>query len=274
MGVQDERVAQFRRLHASGCFVMPNPWDVGSARVLAAMGFPALATTSSGLAWTTGRADTEMPLEAVLAHLEAVAGAVEVPVNADLEDGYAVRPEDVARTVGRAARTGVAGLSLEDSAREGDEPLLSLDLAADRVAAAREAIDRSGSGVLLTARSEGFVAGRPDLEETVRRLRAYASAGADCLYAPGITTAGQISAVVEAAGDLPVNLLVHAPFVTVQEAAGLGVRRVSTGGALAKTAWRAWLAAAQEIAGSGTFGSFADLPDVDALHRTTPDLPG
>lgn len=272
MAAQDARVEAFRALHASGCFVMPNPWDVGSARLLAGSGFPALASTSSGLAWTTGRPDGQVPLEEVLVHLASLVEAVDVPVSADLEDGYAVHPEDVAVTVGRAVRTGIAGLSVEDSARGGEEPLLDLDLAVARVAAAREEIERSGTGVLLTARSEGFVAGRPDLRETVRRLRAYAAAGADCLYAPGITTAEQIRTVVDAAGDLPVNLLVHAPFVTLEEAASLGVRRISTGGALARTAWRGVLEAVREIAGAGTFGAFADLPDVDALHRTTPDL--
>lgn len=267
MGTIEDRVGEFRRLHEAGCFVMPNPWDVGSARALAGMGFPALATTSSGFAWTTGRPDTEAPLEDVLAHLRAVAGAVGVPVNADFENGYAVEPDGVAANVAEAVRTGIAGLSIEDSTREGDEPLVELDLAVARVAAAREAIDRSGTGVLLTARSEGFVVGQPDLEETVRRLRAYAAAGADCLYAPRITTVEEISAVVEAAGALPVNLLVNAPFITVAEAAELGVRRISVGGTLARAAWGGWLRAAEEIAGAGTFGAFTDLPDVDAIAR-------
>lgn len=267
MGVHEDRVREFRRLHESGCFVMPNPWDVGSARALEGMGFPALATTSSGFAWTIGRADTQAPLEAVLEHLRAVASAVAIPVNADLEDGYAVQPEEVAANVLRAARTGVAGLSVEDSSRGGDEPLLDRDLAVARVAAAREAVDRSGTGVVLTARSEGFVVGRPDLEETVRRLQAYADAGADCLYAPRITSVKEITTVVGALAPKPVNLLVNAPFITVGEAADLGVRRISVGGTLARAAWGGWLGAAQEIAEDGTFTGFRDLPDVDALHQ-------
>lgn len=263
-----ERVEEFHRLHESGCFVMPNPWDVGSARALAAMGFPALATTSSGFAWTTGRADTEAPFEEVLDYLRAVAAAVDVPVNADLEDGYAREPRDVAHNVGLAVRTGVAGLSIEDSSRGGGDLLLEPDLALARVRAAREAIDASGTGVLLTARSEGFVVGRPDLEETVRRLRAYAEAGADCLYAPGITTTEQVRAVVDAVAPRPVNLLVNAPFITVAEAAALGVRRISVGGTLARAAWGGWLDVARQIAGDGTFEGFTDLPDVDGLHRS------
>ena len=268
MGVHEDRVREFHRLHENGCFVMPNPWDVGSARALEGMGFAALATTSAGFAWTLGRADTHAPFDAVLEHLRDLTAAVKVPVNADLEDGYAVQPEDVAANVLRAARTGVAGLSVEDSSRSGPDPLLDRDLAVARIAAAREAVDRSGTGVLLTARSEGFVVGRPDLDETVHRLRAYAEAGADCLYAPRITTPEQIRAVVDAVAPRPVNLLVNAPFITVEEAAELGVRRISVGGTLARAAWGGWLGAAQEIAEDGTFGAFRDLPDVDALHRT------
>ncbi|GAA5160940.1 isocitrate lyase/PEP mutase family protein [Ornithinimicrobium tianjinense] len=267
MSTHEDRVAQFHRLHESGCFVMPNPWDVGSARALAGLGFPALATTSAGFAWTLGRADTRAGLEPMLVHLREIAAAVEVPVNADFEDGFAVEPDEVAENVRRAAETGVAGLSVEDSSRDGGEPLLDRELSVDRVAAAREAIDRSGTGVLLTARSEGFVVGRPDLAETVRRLRAYADAGADCLYAPRLSTVEEVRAVVEAVAPKPVNLLVNGPFITVAEAAALGVRRISVGGTLARAAWRGWLGVAREIADEGTFTGFHDLPDVDALHR-------
>jgi 2-methylisocitrate lyase-like PEP mutase family enzyme len=270
MSVHEDRVREFHRLHESGCFVMPNPWDVGSARALEGMGFPALATTSAGFAWTLGRADTAAPLEVVLQHLRDVAAAVEVPVNADFEGGYALEPEDVAGNVLLAVRTGVAGLSIEDRQPGGPGPLLDRDLSVARVAAAREAIDRSGSGVLLTARSEGFVVGRPDIEETVRRLQAYAEAGADCLYAPRLTTVEQVRAVVDAVAPKPVNLLVHAPFITVEQAADLGVRRISVGGTLARAAWGGWLRAAREIAGQGTFGGFEDLPDVEALQRRDP----
>ena len=265
MTAQQDRVAAFRELHASGCFVMPNPWDVGSARALEQLGFPALATTSAGFAWTTGRPDNGVTLDQTLDHLRAVSAAVTVPVNADFEGGYAVEPEQVAEHVRRATGTGIAGLSIEDSTGDADDPLHDAGLAVERIRAARQAIDESGTGVLLTARSEGFVVGRPDLDETVRRLRAYAEAGADCLYAPRISTVEQVSAVVAAVAPKPVNLLVNAPFVTVAEAAALGVRRISVGGTLARTAWGGFLEAAREIADSGTFACFDRLPDVDAM---------
>ncbi len=263
--MQDQRIAEFHRLHASGCFVMPNPWDAGSARALEQMGFKALATTSAGLAWTLGRADNHVTLEEALEHLRVIAAAVEVPVNADFEGGYAVDPGDVAANVKRAAETGIAGLSIEDSSGDAAEPLFDFDLAVARIAAARQAIDESGTGVLLTGRSEGFVAGRPDIDETVRRLRAYADAGADCLYAPRIAKLEDVSAVVAAVSPKPVNLLINMPFTTVAEAAELGVRRISVGGTLARTAWGGFLAAAQEIADDGTFSKFDGLPNVDGL---------
>lgn len=265
MSTQDDRVAAFHRLHESGCFVMPNPWDVGSARALEHLGFPALATTSAGFAWTTGRPDAHVELEPVLDHLRSVAAAVDVPVNADFEGGYAVEPEQVGHHVRLAAATGIAGLSIEDSTGDPTDPLHDLDLAVERIRAAREAIDASGTGIVLTGRSEGFVVGRPDLEETVRRLRAYAAAGADCLYAPRLDSVEQIEAVVAAVAPKPVNLLVNAPFITVAEAAALGVRRISVGGTLARTAWQGFLGAAQEIAEKGTFSRFRNLPDIDGL---------
>jgi 2-methylisocitrate lyase-like PEP mutase family enzyme len=265
MSAQAEKVQAFHRLHGEGCFVIPNPWDVGSAVALERMGFKALATTSSGHAWTLARADNQVSLDRMLKHLREVAGAVGVPVNADFEGGFADDPEDVAANVKLATATGIAGLSIEDSTRDADEPLYEFDLAVDRVRAARRAIDESGTGVLLTGRSEGFVVGRPDLKETIRRLKAYAEAGADCLYAPRIETADQVSAVVAAVVPKPVNLLVNAPFITVSEAAALGVRRISVGGTLARTAWAGFLAAAEEIATEGTFSRFVDLPNVDAV---------
>lgn len=260
-----ERVATFHRLHVEGCFVMPNPWDVGTAVALERMGFEALATTSAGHAWSLARADNGVRRAEALEHLRQIAGAVGVPVNADFEGGFADDPEEVAANVKLAAATGIAGLSIEDSTGSADEPLYPFDLAVERVRAAREAIDESGTRVLLTGRSEGFVAGRPDLEETVRRLKAYAEAGADCLYAPRIETTEQISAVVAAVAPKPVNLLANTPLVTVAEAAALGVRRISTGGTLARTAWAGFLAAAREIADEGTFTRFVDLPNVDAV---------
>lgn len=265
MSTQDERVATFRRLHSSGCFVMPNPWDVGSVRALEGLGFPALATTSSGLAWTLGRADGQVRLEEVLDHLRAIATAATVPVNADFEGGYAVEPEQVHANVTAAVATGIAGLSIEDWSGDEAEPLFDSDLAVERIRAARQAIDESGTGVVLTGRSEGFVRGRPDIDEATRRLRAYGDAGADCLYAPRIDRREHIEAVVQAVAPKPVNLLINAPYVTFEEAAALGVRRISVGGTLARTAWGGWLAAAQEIAEQGTFTRFEGLPNVDAL---------
>lgn len=244
---------------------MPNPWDSGSARALQQLGFPALATTSSGFAWTTGRADNGVPVDEVLAHLRTIAEAVDVPVNADFEGGYAVEPEAVAMNVSKATATGIAGLSIEDSSGDAKDPLFSFDLAVARVRAARQAIDESGTGVLLTGRSEGFVAGRPDIDETIRRLRAYADAGADCLYAPRIDSRDHIAAIVSAVAPKPVNLLINAPFMSVAEAAGLGVRRISVGGTLARTAWYGFLQAAREISEDGTFTRFQQLPDVDGL---------
>lgn len=267
MTVQDDRVAAFHSLHSSGCFVMPNPWDAGSARALQQAGFPALATTSAGLAWTLGRADNGATLEQTLEHLQVVVAAVDVPVNADFEGGFAVDPQQVGANVSLACATGVAGLSIEDSTGDATQPLHDFDLAVERVRAARRAIDESGTGVLLTGRSEGFVVGRPDIDETIRRLRAYAEAGADCLYAPRIGTAEHVAAVVSAVAPKPVNLLVNSPFITVAEAAALGVRRISVGGTLARTAWAGLLSAAREIADAGTFTRFEQLPDVDTLFR-------
>ena len=265
MSVQDDRVTDFHRLHSSGCFVMPNPWDVGSAAVLEQFGFKALATTSAGLAWTLGRADNRATLDQTLEHLRVVVDAVDVPVNADFEGGFAVDPQQVNENVKLAATTGIAGLSIEDSTGDEAHPLHDFDLAVERVRAARQAIDESGTGIVLTGRSEGFVVGRPDIDETVRRLRAYAEAGADCLYAPRIVTVEHVSAIVAAVSPKPVNLLVNAPFITVAEAAALGVRRISVGGTLARTAWAGFLQATQEIADAGTFSRFDGLPNVDAL---------
>jgi 2-methylisocitrate lyase-like PEP mutase family enzyme len=265
MNAHEDRIARFNRLHSSGCFVMPNPWDVGSARALEQLGFEALATTSAGLAWSLGRADNEVTLEQVLEHLRAVVDAVQVPVNADFEGGFAVEPTEVAANVKRAADTGIAGLSIEDSSGDVARPLLEFDLAVERVRAARRAIDESGTAIVLTGRSEGFVVGRPDIDETIRRLRAYAEAGADCLYAPRIDKLEDVAAVVAAVSPKPVNLLINAPFTTVAEAAQMGVRRISVGGTLARTAWGGFLEAAREIADNGTFSRFEQLPNVDAL---------
>jgi 2-methylisocitrate lyase-like PEP mutase family enzyme len=248
-----DRSHVFRELHQSGCFVIPNPWDIGSARLLAQLGFPALATTSSGFAWSLGRQDNHVSLDEALGHFRAIAASVDVPVNGDFEGGFATAPEAVAANVALASTTGIAGLSIEDSTHDPSAPLFDFTLAVERVSAARRAIDASGTGVLLTARSEGFIVGRPDLTETIRRLIAFAEAGADCLYAPGLRTTDEIVAVLESVSPKPVNVLMSGDFSTVEKLAALGARRISVGGALARVAWSAFLDAATEIAEQGTF---------------------
>jgi 2-methylisocitrate lyase-like PEP mutase family enzyme len=236
---------------------MPNPWDVGSARLLAGLGFRALATTSAGFAWTLGKSDKDVTVDAVLEHLRSIAASVDLPVNADFEGGYAIDPAGVAANVARASETGIAGLSIEDSSSNPSEPLLDFELSVARIRAARKAIDERGGHVLLTARSEGFVVGRPDLPETIRRLQAYADAGADCLYAPRLRTVEEIAAVVKAVAPKPVNVLAERDLASLKTLADLGVRRISVGGSLARVAWGAFLAAAKEIAEQGTFSGLA-----------------
>lgn len=253
MSQSDDLSREFHRLHESGCFVIPNPWDIGSARLLTQLGFKALATTSSGFAWSIGRSDNDVSLEEALAHFRSIASAVEVPVNGDFEGGFGVEPDDVGKNVAAAAVTGVAGLSIEDSTGNPAAPLFDFNLSVERIRAARKAIDGAGTGVVLTGRSEGFIAGRPDLSETIRRLTAYAEAGADCLYAPGIRASADIAAVVAAVAPKPINVLVGSDFATVADLAKLGVRRISVGGALARAAWQGFLQAATEIAELGTF---------------------
>ncbi|MGZ4810497.1 MAG: isocitrate lyase/PEP mutase family protein [Thermoanaerobaculia bacterium] len=248
---------RFRQLHQSGCFVIPNPWDVGSARLLAGLGFPALATTSSGFAWTLGRPDNRVSLDEALDHFLAMSHAVDVPVNADFERGFAIEPDQVATNVATATTTGLSGLSIEDSTGDAANPLFEFNLAVERVRAARKAIDQTGTDILLTGRSEGFLVGRADLRETIRRLSAYAEAGADCLYAPGIRSIADIRTVVRAVAPKPVNVLVGSDFTTVAELTDAGVRRISVGGALARTAWGGFLSAAKEIAEKGTFSGLA-----------------
>ena len=261
------RVNEFRRLHEGGCFVLPNPWDIGSARILVGLGFKAIATTSAGLAWSLGRRDNEISVELSLSHLRTIAAAVEVPVNADFEDGFARDPLGVAANVWAAVETGIAGVSIEDSTGDPATPLYDFDLAVERIKAARKAIDDSGTGVLLTGRSEGFIAGRPDLAETMRRLVAYAEAGADCLYAPGVRAMNDISAIVSAVAPKPVNVLVSTDFTTVAQLAEAGVRRISVGGALARAAWTGFLSAAREIATTGTFSALARNVPVPEMNK-------
>lgn len=256
---------RFRELHESGCFVIPNPWDAGSARLLGQMGFPALATTSSGFAWSLGRPDNHVSLEEALAHFRTITAAVGVPVNGDFEGGFAVDADKVGANVAAAAATGLAGLSIEDSTGDAANPLFEFGLSVERIRAARQAIDESGTDVVLTARCETYLVGRPDLAEATRRLVAYAEAGADCLYAPGVRDLGEIKALVDAVAPKAVNVLVGSGFATVADLRELGVRRISVGGALARAAWTGFLDAAREIADQGTFTAlgravaFADI---------------
>jgi 2-methylisocitrate lyase-like PEP mutase family enzyme len=249
----------FHDLHKSGCFVIPNPWDIGSARYLQHLGFKALATTSAGFAFWQAYPDHAISRDLALAHFQAVVAATDVPVNADLEGGFAHDPAGVAESVRLAVETGVAGLSIEDSTGDKAKPLYDFDHAVARMRAARQAIDRAGGDTLLVGRSEGFVAGAPDLDETIRRLKAYAAAGADCLYAPGIKTREEIAAIVQAVAPKPVNLVIGRPIgVTVAEVAGLGVRRISLGCGLARTAWGGFMRAAKLIADDCKFDGLAD----------------
>jgi 2-methylisocitrate lyase-like PEP mutase family enzyme len=250
-----EKRREFRRLHDSGCFVLPNPWDIGSARYLQGLGFKAIASTSAGFAFTQGLPDGAVSREMMLAHLSELSAAADIPLNADFEGGFADDPDGVAESVQLCCGTGVAGLSIEDSTGDPDNPLYDFDLALARVKAARAAIDKAGPDVVFTARSEGFIRNRPDLAETLRRLKAYADAGADCLYAPGIKTREEIEAVVAAVAPKPVNFLMAGamPF-SVTDLERLGVRRISLGGTLARVAWTAVIRAAREIVDEGTFG--------------------
>jgi 2-methylisocitrate lyase-like PEP mutase family enzyme len=264
-----EKRRVFRKLHESGCFAIPNPWDLGSALYLQSLGFKALASTSSGFAWSKGRADNTPTLDAILAHLADLAAAIDVPLNADFENGFGADAAAVGESVRLAVETGIAGLSIEDSIGPRLErpagavgsppgPLFALDAAVERVRAARRAIDAAGEDVLLIGRAEGFLEGRPDIDETVARLVAYAHAGADCLYAPGIQSPEHIRRVVEAVHPKPVNVLVMAPATqSLQQLAELGVRRVSVGGALARAAWGGFMHAAREIAEHGRFEALA-----------------
>ncbi|WP_296597481.1 oxaloacetate decarboxylase [Phenylobacterium sp.] len=248
-----DKRARFRELHRSGCFVIPNPWDVGSARMLQTLGFQALASTSSGMAWSSGRLDNEVPLEDALAHLATLSAATDLPLNADFENGYADTPEEVAANVRRALNTGVAGLSIEDMSHDPGKPLYDEGLAVERVKAARAAIDAEGSGAVLVARAEGLLVGAMDVGATLDRLASLADAGADCLYAPGLRTPEHIAAAVRAVAPKPLNVLMWTGGPTVAELADLGVRRISLGGALARAAFGEFIRTAREIAEGGRF---------------------
>ena len=250
--------AAFRALHAAGCFVLPNPWDFGTTRYLQGLGFKALATTSAGAANALGFADGETPRDVMLAHIRAIVEATDLPVNADFEAGYGRDPAGVGESVRLCVETGVAGLSIEDSTHDKEKPLYEIEEAVARMRAARAAIDKVGGDVVLTGRAECFLVGRPDLDETIKRLRAYSDAGADCLYAPGIRTREQIEAVVKAMAPKPVNVLMGGPSdFTAENLAALGVRRISTGSGLSRAAWGGFLRAAKGLAEAGRFDGFA-----------------
>lgn len=262
-----EKRAAFRRLHDSGCFVIPNPWDIGTTRYLQNMGFKALATTSAGFAWSRGAGDGGVTRDDMIAHIAELSAAADVPMNADFEGGYAHEPAGVAESVRLCVATGVSGLSIEDFTGDRAKALYDFDTAVARVKAARQAIDKTGSDVLLTGRSEGFIRGLPDLDETIRRLKAYAAAGADCLYAPGISTREQIAAVVKGVAPKPVNFLMGGPSeLSVRDLTELGVRRISIGGALARSAWGGFMRMVKEISEAGTFKGFAEAaPGADIV---------
>ena len=263
-----QKRADFRALHARGCFVIPNPWDVGTARMLEGLGFKALATTSSGHAWSKGLADNHVSREVVLAYMRAVVSASDLPVNADFEGGFGADPRAVGESVRMAIDTGVAGLSIEDSTGDPERPLRQLDDAVARMRAARAAIDSHGGDTLLVGRAENFIVGRPDIEDTIRRLKAYSEAGADCLYAPGIRTRAHITAVVQAVAPKPVNLLIGAESdFSVRDVEDMGVRRISVGGALARAAWAGFLRAARTIANDGRFDGLAGAASGKELNE-------
>jgi len=272
MSISQARAA-FRKLHVSGCFVIPNPWDIGTSRYLRHCGFKALATTSSGVAFSMGLPDTDWAVtrDTMLAHIRMIVEATELPVNADYESGYAHEPAQVGENVRMCVETGVAGLSIEDATGDKGKPLYDLDMAVARMRAARQAIDASGADVMLVGRAECFLVGRPDLGETTTRLKAYAAAGADCLYAPGIRSAEHIAEIVKAVAPKPVNVLMSAATgLTVADLAGLGVRRVSVGSALARVAWGAFMRASRQIASEGRFDAFADtvpMADINGFFR-------
>jgi 2-methylisocitrate lyase-like PEP mutase family enzyme len=268
--IADKR-RSFRALHRSGCFVLPNPWDVGTARYLQHLGFQAVATTSSGAAFSMGLPDGAVLLDVMLVHIRSIVEASDLPVNADFQAGYADEPEQVAANVRRCIETGVAGLSIEDLTGDPARPFYPLDLATRRIAAARAAIDAAGGDVILTGRTEWKLTGQSDLDEAIRRLRAYTDAGADCLFAPGLRSREEISAAVEAVAPRPLNVIMSAASgLTVDDLAALGVRRISVGSSLARVAWGAFIRAARAIASEGSFDAFADaepFPELNAFFR-------
>ena len=263
-----QKRATFRALHKSGCFVIPNPWDVGSARYLQGMGYKALATTSSGFAFSQALPDYGVEVDRVIAYCREIAEASDLPINADFESGFAENSAGVERNVRRLIETGVAGISIEDQTGEANEPLFPLDVAIERMRAARKAIDDSKQDVMLIGRAEGFLVGRPDLEDVKRRLLAYSAAGAEVLYAPFIKTREQIETLVNAVAPKPFNFLNSGNFgYTVSDLAGMGVRRVSVGGTMMRVAFSAFARSAREIIEKGVFTSFDGTLSNAELNR-------
>src|SRR5712672_2435210 len=259
--MQKSAAATFRALHASGCFVLPNPWDIGTAIYLERLGFKALATTSAGFAFSRSKPDGGVPRDEMLAHIREIVEATALPINADFHAGYADEPEDVGANVRQCVETGVAGLSIEDSTGRSDCPLYEKNLAIELIRAARSAIDASKTGVVLTGRCEAWLVGDPDpLHTALDRLAAYAEAGADCLYAPGVSDPNEIAQIVKTVAPKPVNVLVSGfnHQLSVSQLADLGVRRISVGSGLALAAWGAFLRAAKDISTNGTFNLLAD----------------
>ena len=263
--IEDKR-NDFRRLHEKGCFAIPNPWDIGSAKYLQELGFKAIATTSAGFAFSRGLADGAVKRDEMLAHIKELVEAVDIPVNADFENGYAEDPDDVAESVKLCVATGVAGLSIEDAADRKKSPIYDVDLAVERIRAAREAID--GSGVVLVGRAEGFLVGRENIDQVIKRLVAYSEAGADCLYAPGFKERDHIKAIIECVAPKPSNILIGGAIgLTMQDAAELGARRVSVGGAFARAAWGGFIRAAKELIEKGTFEDLTNAAPHDELQK-------
>jgi len=269
---QSSAIDQFRELHESGCFVLPNPWDAGSTIYLEHLGFKALATTSAGFAFSKGMADgpSFVSRDMMLEHFREIASATSLPVNADFQNGYADEPEAVAANVKQCIKTGIAGLSIEDSTGKTDQPLYDFDLAVERIKSARAAIDDSKASPVLTARCEAWLVGDPNpLRTSLDRLVAFAGAGADCLYAPGVSKPDEIASIVKAVSPKPVNVLVSTNNcnLTVSQLAELGVRRISVGGALARAAWTGFIRAAKEIQSKGSFNSFGSVTPFDELNE-------
>lgn len=265
--VSDKRAA-FREMHRAGCFLLPNPWDAGSARLLERLGYWALATTSAGYAWSQGQADGQLSRDDTLAHMRYMAAMSDLPINADFESGFGATPEAVFDSVSLALETGVAGLSIEDSTGDPTQPVRDKAQAVERLQAARAAIDAGGGDTLLVGRAENYFVGRPDLDDTVERLLAYSQAGADCLYAPGLRTREEIQTVVQAIAPKPVNVLIGwNSELTVEALAELGVRRISVGGALARAAWGGFIDAARRMIEQGRFDGFGGTPSGAELNE-------